>query len=61
MALKSCGGTKGDTYKTLIDTKVSLLFIVTSNLSMYLVPVKNIKNRSTLNLCSKYEEYKINQ
>lgn len=59
VALKSCGGTKGNTYKTVVDTKVNLLFIVTSDLSMYLIPIKNIKNRSTLNLCNEYEKYKI--
>ncbi|MEI3356337.1 MAG: hypothetical protein V8R81_04650 [Clostridia bacterium] len=28
VALKSCGGTKGKTYKTIIDTDVDLIFIV---------------------------------
>lgn len=60
VALKSCGGTNGYTYKTLIDTKVDLLFVVASDLSMFLIPVKNIKNRSTLNLCNEYERYRIN-
>lgn len=59
VALKSCGGTKGSTYKTVIDTNVDLLFVVASDLSMYLIPVKDIKNRSTLNLCNQYEKYKI--
>ena len=42
VALKSCGGTKGKTYKTFID------------------PKEKIKNKSNLNLCSKYFEYKVN-
>ena len=51
VALKSCGGTKGTTYKTLIDTKVDYLFVATDNIDMYLIPVKEIINKSTLNLC----------
>lgn len=36
VALKSCGGTKGQTYKTVIDTKVDKLFIATKELEIYL-------------------------
>lgn len=59
VALKSCGGTKGKTYKTIIDTKVDLIFIVSTDFSMYLIPKEKIKNRSTLNLCKGYEKYKV--
>lgn len=61
VALKSCGGTKGTTYKTLIDTNVDCLFIATDRLDMYLIPINEVKNKSTLNLCKKYEMYKLNQ
>ena len=57
VALKSCGGTKGMTYKTIIDTKVDLLFIATKELDLYIIPIKDLQNRSTLNLCSKYDKY----
>lgn len=60
LALKSCGGTKGITYKTIIDTSVDLLFAITEELSMYLIPVTEINNRSTLSLCDKYSKFKIN-
>ena len=40
VALKSCGGTKGKTYKTLIDTKVDLLCVITDNITIYVIPVK---------------------
>jgi len=60
VALKSCGGTKGTTYKTVIDTKVDYLFIATDLLDMYLIPVKEVNNKSTLNLCEKYKKYKLN-
>lgn len=59
VALKSCGGTKGKTYKTIIDTNVDLVFIVASDMSMYLIPKSEIKNKSTINLCDNYTKYKI--
>ena len=59
VALKSCGGTKGRAYKTVIDTNIDLLFVVSTDLSMYLIPKEKIKNRTTLNLCKEYEKYKV--
>lgn len=59
VALKSCGGTKGTTYKTIIDTNIDFVFIVTSEMSMYLIPKKEIKNKSTINLCNSYNKYEI--
>lgn len=59
VALKSCGGTKGKTYKTIIETEVELIFIVTESKRMYLIPKKIIKNKATLNLCSKYSQYQV--
>ena len=59
VALKSCGGTKGKTYKTVIDTKVDYLFIATDQLDMYLIPIEEVTNKSTLNLCDKYKKYKL--
>ena len=58
VALKSCGGTKGTTYKTVIDTKIDLLFIVSTDLSIYIIPREKIKNKTTLNLCESYEKYR---
>lgn len=57
VALKSCGGTKGTYYKTVKDTNVELLFIVTSNNDMYLIPKEKIFNKYTLNLGSEYKCY----
>ena len=59
VALKSCGGTKGKTYKTLIDTNVDELFILTGDLGMYKIPVNKITNKSTLNISDKYNKYKV--
>ena len=57
VALKSSGGTKGKVYKTVVDTNVELLFIVTDEKSKYLIPVKDIRNTYTLNLGSEYDKY----
>jgi len=59
VALKSCGGTRGKTYKTLVDTKVDEVFIVTDNIDIYIIPIEKINNKSTLNLCDKYLQYKV--
>lgn len=59
VALKSCGGTKGGTYKTVVDTNIDEVFIVTDSLELFRIPIEVIKNKATLNLCEKYEKYKI--
>lgn len=59
VALKSCGGTKGTTYKTVKDTKVDYLFIAIDQVDMYLIPIEVVTNKSTLNLCDKYATYKL--
>ena len=59
IALKSCGGTKGKTYKTLIETNVDDLFILTEDMGMYIIPIDKINNKSTLNICDKYKEYRV--
>ena len=59
VALKSCGGTKGDTYKTLVETNVDYLFIFDADKEMFLIPCVDIKNKATLNLSDKYLKYKI--
>lgn len=59
VALKSCGGTKGDTYKTLIDTKVDYLFILTEEMKMYFIPCNKIFNKTTLNLSNEYLKYEV--
>ena len=57
VSLKSCGGTKGKIYKTVRDTHVELLFVVTSRLEKYLIPIESLKNKSTLNLGQTYQRY----
>ena len=60
VALKSCGGTKGKTYKTIIETCIDEVFILTKDLKAYIIPIDQIKNKATLTICNKYEKYKIN-
>ena len=59
VALKSCGGTIGKTYKTIIETNIDDLFILTEDLQIYILPIEEIQNKSTLNICSKYDKYKV--
>ena len=42
-----------------VDTNIDYLFVVTDKLDIYLIPKEVIKNRSTLNLCDKYQKYKV--
>lgn len=58
VALKSCGGTKGKTYKTVIETKIDEVFILTEDLKIYIIPIEEINNKSTLNICDKYDQYR---
>ena len=60
VALKSCGGTKGNTYKTLRKTKIEELFIFLENKDIYIIPINFIKNESTLTICDKYQKFKTN-
>lgn len=60
VALKSCGGTKGKMYKTVKESNADLLFVVTKNRDMYLIPINDLKNRYTLNLNDEYNKYKQN-
>lgn len=58
VALKSCGGTKGKTYKTVVETKIDEVFILTEDLKIYIIPIEEISNKSTLNICDKYDHYR---
>lgn len=58
VALKSCGGTKGSSYKTIKNTKIEELFIFLENYNIYIIPIEAVHNVSTLTICNKYEKYK---
>ena len=57
VALKSAGGTVGKVYKTIKDTNIDLVFIVTRDKDFYLIPKEIVKNKYTLNLGVEYEKY----
>lgn len=59
VSLKSSGGTKGVIYKTLIDTDVDTLFVVCADKSLYEIPVKEIKNTSSLNMSDRVIQYRV--
>ena len=59
VALKSCGGTRGKTYKRFKETNVRFLFIFLKDFSMYLIPSKEISNYSTITMSKKYDKYKV--
>lgn len=59
VALKSCGGTHGKAYKTIIETNIDELFVLTGNMSIFIIPREIIFNKSTLNICQKYLKYKV--
>lgn len=60
VSLRSCGGTNGAVYCRVIETQVDYLFLVTKDNDQYFIPIKDINNRSTINLCEKYKDYKVN-
>lgn|SRR5574344_30231 len=54
VSLKSCGGTKGKSYKTVLNSEADLLFVLCSNGSMFLIPVSELSQCSTLALRDHY-------
>lgn len=50
VSLKSCGGTVGKIYKTVKDSNCDLLFVVCEDMTLYLIPRTEIKQRSALSL-----------
>lgn len=42
IALKSCGGTKGFAYKTVIETNIDDLFVLTEDLNIYIIPKEKL-------------------
>ena len=44
---------------SIINTNIDKLFIVTDKLDMYLIHINFIQNKSTLNLYSKYQCFKV--
>lgn len=48
-------------FTTNIETNIDELFILTEDLNIYILPIEEINNKSTLNICSKYEKFRVNK
>lgn len=48
--LTSSGGTKGEVYKTVKDTNIDILFVLTELQEMYEIPIEYIETSKSLNL-----------
>lgn len=60
--LKNCGGSSGKSKIRLFDkTKSDLLFVLTEENTMYLIPTKNIESTVSITLGEKYNMYIVNQ
>ena len=58
--LESYGGLNGGTYYgTVKDSSADLLFILTENKDMYLIPINIIVQNRTLTLTNDYDKYKV--
>ena len=55
----STGGTKGTVYKTLKDTNIDLVFILTELKEMYEIPISDITTSKTLNLGPDRQKYRV--
>lgn len=59
VSIRSCGGTKGATYKTVKNTNIDFVFVFHLTLNKkWLIPIDKITTSSTLNLGEKYEQFK---
>lgn len=50
LSLRNMGGTKGTQYGNVIESGVDLLFAITEDKTMYLIPIKDIPELSFLSL-----------
>lgn len=50
VSVKSCGGTNGGTYKTVKDTNIDILFVLTELQEMYEIPFEFVNTTASLGL-----------
>lgn len=58
VSVSSSGGTKGERYKTVKDTNVDILFVVTELMELYEVPKSAIMASCSMNLGPSMQEYR---
>lgn len=54
--LRSSGGTKGSTYHKLSNEDCDYIFLTTSDLNSYLIPMLDIENQTTLSINDKIKQ-----
>lgn len=59
VSVRGCGGTKGSTYKTVKDTVIEILFVVTEEMEMYEIPVTEITSGSQMGLGPDRQKYRV--
>lgn len=57
VSVRSCGGTKGTAYKTVKDTNVDLLFVLTGDGELYEIPREKITQTSAITLGEQMQNY----
>lgn len=58
VSLRNCGGTKGTVYGREQNKDIDFVFVLNENKEMWLLP-KEILTSNSINLGSKYEQYKL--
>ena len=62
ISLRSCGGTNGKAYDTVINHPLDFLFCIDKDLNMYVIPVEELrKNNNTNSLSLRTEPNKYKQ
>ena len=60
--LKSCGGTKGTSYDSVLEHPLDFLFCLDKDINMYLIPLKDLKEAgNTKSITLRIEPNKNNQ
>lgn len=59
VSLRSMGGTKGKVYKTVIETNIDYLFVLTEKQEMYEIPLSTINTVSTITLGPERQCYRV--
>lgn len=59
VSVKSCGGTNGHTYKTVKETNIDFLFVLTELQEMYEIPIEEIDSTSSLNLGPERQKFRV--
>lgn len=59
VSVKSCGGTNGHIYKTVKDTNIDYLFVLTELQEMYEIPISEIHSTSSLSLGPDRQHFRV--